>query len=237
MGKRAIVVDDDRAACDLIREVLTSSGMETLTLTNSGEAARHLDEEKFAVALLDFRMPNPDGQEIARQMRRGGFNQMTPIIMLSEDRELSAVSRGFRAGANFFLYKPVDKGRLAKLIRAAQGAIEHEARRFRRIPFRSRVNVRAGSIEANGETINVSMDGLLMQANRLLPIGTAVQVSLHLEAGVKPLAGRGSVMRTVGERQMAIRLNQLPLAENCRLQEFLLPMILESRPGINMGAV
>lgn len=237
MGKRALVVDDDRAACDLIREVLASSGMETLTLTDSGEAAKHLEKEKFAVALVDFRMPSPDGQEIARQIRRGGFNQMTPIIMLSEDRELSAVSRGFQAGASFFLYKPVDKGRLAKLIRAAQGAIEHEARRFRRIPFRSRVNVKAGSVEASGETINVSMDGLLMQSNRLMPIGTAVHVSLQLEAGMRPMVGRGSVMRTIGEREMAIRLNQLPLAENCRLQEFLLPMILEGQPEMSMAGV
>ena len=230
MGKRALVVDDEVAACSLIRDGLSSSGIDAVVVTKSYEAADYLRKEKFLVVLLDFRMPTPDGSEIAREMRRGGFNQMTPIIMLSEDQELKAVSQGFQAGANFFVYKPIDKGRLMMVIRAAQGAIEHETRRFRRVPFRSRVDVRSGEIETSGETINVSMDGMLLRASRVIPRGAAVHVSLHLAAGMKPVVGMGSVMRTTGENEMAIRLNRMSIAENCRLQEFLLPMILQDRP-------
>ena len=230
MGKRALVVDDEVAACSLIRDGLSSSGIDAVVVTKSCEAADYLRKEKFLVVLLDFRMPTPDGSEIAREMRRGGFNQMTPIIMLSEDQELKAVSQGFQAGANFFVYKPIDKGRLMMVIRAAQGAIEHETRRFRRVPFRSRVDVRSGEIEMSGETINVSMDGMLLRASRVIPRGAAVHVSLHLAAGMKPVVGMGSVMRTAGENEMAIRLNRMSIAENCRLQEFLLPMILQDRP-------
>lgn len=236
MQKRALIVDDEAAACQLIRDGLLSSGIDAVIVMNGREAAELLRKEKFLVVLLDFRMPSPDGTEIAREMRSGGFNQMTPIIMLSEDQELRAVSQGFQAGANFFLYKPIDKSRLLKVIRAAQGAIEHETRRFRRVPFRSRVDVRSGEIEASGETINVSMDGMLLHANRLIPRGAAVHVSLHLATGMRPVVGMGSVMRTVGENEMAIRLNRLSIAENCRLQEFLLPMILQERPEMSPPA-
>ena len=63
-----------------------------------------------------------------------------------------------------------------------------------------------------------------------------MHVSLHLAAGMKPVVGMGSVMRTAGENEMAIRLNRMSIAENCRLQEFLLPMILQDRPEASSPA-
>jgi hypothetical protein len=40
-----------------------------------------------------------DGPDLARIARRSGFNQMTPIIMVSDDQSTSAISDGFAAGA------------------------------------------------------------------------------------------------------------------------------------------
>jgi len=48
-----------------------------------------------------------------------------------------------------------------------------------------------------------------------------VQVSLFLGQN-SPVIGEGSVMRTVGENQMGIQLNGLPIQESSRLQDFLL---------------
>jgi hypothetical protein len=45
--------------------------------------------------------------------------------------------------------------------------------------------------------------------------------------GGKPLLGTGAVMRTVGEHQMGIQFNLLRTDESGRLQEFLLPLIIE----------
>src|ERR1700691_6541533 len=132
MQRRALVVDDEPAVCEFIRGILRSTGAEVLTLTSGLEAQVHLREEKFAVALLDLRMPAPDGAELTRQTRAFGINQRTPIILISDDQSAAAVSLAFAAGVRFFLYKPIDKTRLLKLIRATQGAIGHERRRFRR---------------------------------------------------------------------------------------------------------
>jgi CheY-like chemotaxis protein len=120
MYRRALVVDDEPAICDLIQKVLLSAGLEALTLTRSAEAPGLLEEGKFDVVFLDLHMPSPDGIEIARQMRRTEANRMTPIILISDDQRPSAMSIGFEAGANFFLYKPIDKDRLLKLVRATR---------------------------------------------------------------------------------------------------------------------
>jgi DNA-binding response OmpR family regulator len=225
MRRRALVVDDEPAVCQLIHEVMNSVGMNVLALTESAEAAKYLRDEKFEVVLLDLRMPAPGGIEVARQTRGSGFNRMTPIIMISDDQNLSAVSEGFDAGANFFLYKPIDKGRLLHLIRATRGAIEHEKRRFRRVRHRAPVRLTWDKMEVQGETVDISLNGMLVKAARCVPSGSMVEVNLELSPGSKPIVGPATVMRTMGENQMGIEFTQLNKIESSRLQEFLLPLV------------
>jgi CheY-like chemotaxis protein len=75
-------------------------------------------------------------------MRSSRFNRTTPIVLISDDQRPSALSVGFAAGASFFLYKPIDKAQLLKLVRATQGAMEHERRRTRRLTIPSRVRLK-----------------------------------------------------------------------------------------------
>jgi DNA-binding response OmpR family regulator len=228
--RRALIVDDDAAVCELVQSVLSSTGMEVLALTMGKDATALLRDSKFSVLLFDLRMPPPDGLELARQARGSGFNQMTPIILLSDDQSTTAVSEGFAAGASFFLYKPIDKGGLLRLVRATHGAIEHERRRFRRVALQSKVRLSSDSGEIEGETIDVSLNGLLVRASRQIPAGSTVRVSLHLSPDTKPIVGSGFVMRTLADNRMGIQLNQLTMAESGRLQEFLLPLILREGP-------
>lgn len=225
MHKRALIVDDEPATCELIEKVLTSAGIESLSIRNSAEASDLLRHGGFAVAFLDYHMAFPDGPALARQMRDSECNRTTPIILISDDQRPRAMSKGFEAGASFFLYKPIDKDRLQRLVRATQGALEHERRRTRRIPLRSRVLLRFRGQEIEGETVDVSMQGILVRAQRTIPIGSSAEISLELTKAMRPIVGMGSVVRFHGKDQMGIHLGRLPLEESQRLQEFLLPLI------------
>jgi PilZ domain len=108
-----------------------------------------------------------------------------------------------------------------KLVRATQGAIEHERRRT----LRSRVKLRMGEQEIDGETVDVSMEGVLVKAARAVPIGSSVDVSLHLSTGMKPVEGAGCVVRLTAANQKGIHLARLIPEESQRLQEFLLSMV------------
>ncbi|HUO33767.1 MAG TPA: response regulator [Candidatus Acidoferrum sp.] len=227
MRERALVVDDDPGVCELIHSVLGATGIEVLALSTGLEAPTHLQKEKFAVALFDLRMESPDGAELARLARSSGLNQMTPIILMSDDFCTSAVSEAFSAGASFFLYKPIDKSRLLKLVRATRGAIEHERRRFRRVALKMPVVLTKGNQELAGETLDVSLNGLLMQAAGTMPAGSPVQVTLHLTPDAKPIVCRGCVMRVLAGNRMGVQLYALPIGESARFQEFLLPLILQ----------
>jgi DNA-binding response OmpR family regulator len=227
MTRRALIVDDEPAMCELMKGVLSSTGLDSLTLTKSSDASGYLREEKFDVVLLDFAMPAPSGIDLAQQARGSGFNQKTPIIMISDDPRPSAVSEGFEAGASFFLYKPLDTSRLLRLIRVTQGAIEHEKRRFRRVPVRSKVRLSSELGDIDCETIDLSLNGMMVKAPRTVPTGSHVRVSLDMPNGAQPIVGNGSVMRMIGENQMGIQFNLLRTDESGRLQEFLLPLIIE----------
>ena len=226
MQRRALVVDDEAIMCEFFQSVLNATGMDVVCLTKSSEAVQYLRDEKFDVVLLDLRMPTPDGVALARLARDSGFNRMTPIIMISEDQHTRVVAEGFEAGASFFLYKPIDKKKLLQLVRATQGAVEHERRRFRRIPLRSRVHFTNDTGEWDGETIDVSLNGMMVRTPKTVPQGSSLGFSLYLDSSMKPVVGAGSVMRVVGENQMGILLNRMSVAETNRLQEFLMPMIV-----------
>jgi len=226
MYKRALVVDDEPAICDLIQKVLLSAGLEALTLTRSAEAPGLLEEGKFDVVFLDLHMPTPDGIELARQMRRSEANRMTPIILISDDQRPSAMSIGFEAGANFFLYKPIDKDRLLKLVRATQGAMENERRRTRRVPLQSRLQLGFGLENFEGQTMDLSPRGVLVKAHRILPPGSSLSLRLHLSGRMKPIVATGLVVRILEGNQMGIHFDRLDFTESERLQEYLLPLVL-----------
>ncbi|HTW22140.1 MAG TPA: response regulator [Candidatus Baltobacteraceae bacterium] len=228
--RRALVVDDDPAARDLIHGVLGSTGIDVLALSNGGDAMELLRTEKFAALLFDLRMPAPDGIALTRRARSPGFNQRTPVILLSDDQSPRACTEGFVAGASFFFYKPLDKGHLLSLARAIGGAIEHERRRFRRILLRVPVKLVFDHAEVRAETIDVSLDGMLVAAQRSLPPGSPVQVALELVPGGKPIVGSGVVMRALPGNKLGLHMNGLTVIEMERLQEFLLPLILQEKP-------
>ena len=225
MHKRALIVDDEPATCELIEKVLTSAGIESMWIKKSADALDLLRNGKFEMAFLGYHMPLPDGPALTRQMRDSDFNRTTPVVLISDDQRPSAMAKGFAAGASFFLYKPLDKDRLQRLVRATQGVLEQEHRRTRRIPLRSRVSIGYCGQQIEGETVDISMQGLLVKAQRTIPIGSSAEITLHLARAIKPIVGTGSVVRLDGKNQMGIHLGRLALSESQRLQEFLLPLI------------
>jgi CheY-like chemotaxis protein len=212
--------------CELISTVLASEGMEVHTASVSGDALARLRKEKFDAVFLDVHMPAPSGIELAQAMRAGGFNVKTPIVMITGDGDPSVLRRGFESGANFFLFKPVDRRGLLRLARATQGSIQHEKRRFQRVAVRCKALVESGGDRLQGETLDISMGGVLVEAASIFDVGAKVDLQLHI-GGPKPLGARGRVVR-VQDNRMGIVLDNLGAAESARLQEFLLPHILSA---------
>lgn len=230
MTTRALIVDDEPAIAELIQVVLQTAGLQAHVETDSRTAGELLAKEKFDVIFLDVHMPQPDGIALARQARSGGFNRSTPLVMITGLDDLTLQKRSFEAGANFFLFKPIDRQRVLRVVRSTQAAVQHERRRFQRVAVRCKVSLAAGEKTIEGKTLDVSLGGLQAEANGPeasgFPKGTVVAVFLHLGTGA-PLRVRGTVMRVIGETQMGIQFVKMDGVDSERLQEFLLPHILK----------
>jgi DNA-binding response OmpR family regulator len=228
--KRALVVDDEPGVSALLQEVLGSVDIEAEALGQREQIGRRIKEEKFDVVLIGLCGPGGEGVEIARMIRESGLNRMTPIIMISADQSPSALSRGFQSGATFFAYKPLDRAHLLGLIRVSQGAIEHERRRFRRVPVQVKVRIKSTHAEVLGETVDVSLNGAMVKVPQTIPVGTLVEVSLYLLAGAQPIVGLGTIVRIVDADHMGVLIDRLSHMELARLQDCLLPRIDGSNP-------
>jgi hypothetical protein len=131
------------------------------------------------------------------------------------------MSVGFEAGASFFLYKPIDKDRLLKLIRATQGTMEHDRRRTRRISLESRVLLQFGVEELEAQSVDISPSGIMVESDRTFPPGSLVLIRMHLSERMRSIMGEGSVVRIVGGNRMGIHFDRLAPEEAERLQEVL----------------
>ncbi|HXJ10712.1 MAG TPA: PilZ domain-containing protein, partial [Candidatus Limnocylindrales bacterium] len=146
--------------------------------------------------------------------------------MITGEEERTVMRRAFEAGVEFFLFKPVERNKLLKLIRVTEGPIERERRRFFRVRLRCRVLMEAGSDRLEGTTLDLSLGGALVQSRRAFPSGTLATVNLELGDGRSLMRLVARVIRIVGTDCMGIQFESLGPQESVRLQEFLLPLIL-----------
>lgn len=222
--KAALIVDGEPSIGGILEEVLKSEGMETITMAHGSEAADYARAQKFDVVFVDSSSPLSDGIELTRKIRRSGYNYRTPIVMITTPKYTGFLTEGFEAGASFMIYKPIDRTRLQRLVRLMQGVIENEIRRFRRVVVEVKALIQSGGEEVQAATVDLSLNGALVRAERIFPRGSTVKINLYV-APLQPVVGHGLVMRTVNDNQMGIQFDGLSFNESTRLQDFLLPLV------------
>lgn len=116
-GKRILLVDDDETLRSSLAEQLQlHEEFETTEAGTAAEALEKIKNDYFDIVLLDVGLPDMDGRECCRLMRRGGMN--APVIMLTAADTDSDTILGLDAGANDYVAKPFRLGVLLARLRA-----------------------------------------------------------------------------------------------------------------------
>lgn len=116
---RVVVVDDDRAMCDMLAAALRTLGFEVTTFDRADPALEHILSTPTDIVLTDVRMPGSDGLDLCTQVHVA--KPRLPVIVLTGFGSLDAAVQAMRAGAYDFLSKPVE---LEELEFAVQRAAE-----------------------------------------------------------------------------------------------------------------
>ncbi|MBT3305110.1 MAG: response regulator transcription factor [Alphaproteobacteria bacterium] len=116
-GKRILIVDDDPTLLEMLSEQLQlHEEFLTTGAATASEALEQAKEDYFDVILLDVGLPDMDGREVCRLMRRNGVT--SPIIMLTGADTDADTILGLDAGANDYITKPFRLGVLLARLRA-----------------------------------------------------------------------------------------------------------------------
>lgn len=100
---RILVVDDDDATCELLREALTDEGYAVATVPHGAAALELVRHHQPAVILCDLRMPIMDGWSFVEQYRRVARPHAS-IVLLSAIKDVEESAK--RLGAAGFVRKP-----------------------------------------------------------------------------------------------------------------------------------
>lgn len=103
-----LLVDDQPANLLVLEAVLGDMGQNLVRARSGEEALRLLEQQEFAVVLLDVRMPGLDGFETARIMRSRPETRTTPVIFISaQSGEEFPLIEAYKLGAVDYLVKPI----------------------------------------------------------------------------------------------------------------------------------
>jgi CheY-like chemotaxis protein len=117
--KKILVVDDEVAILEIMKEFFETGGYRVATAKNAQEALKILSNEVFMVMFLDLKLPDMDGIKLCKQIRRDNF--VAIIYAVTGYTNFYNLMDCRAAGFDDFFVKPVD---IKILLKAANDAFE-----------------------------------------------------------------------------------------------------------------
>ena len=129
---KILVIDDEQALVEVIREALIEEGMEVVSANNADEGLRLFFQHQPHLVVLDIMLPGSDGWEVCRRIRQVSS---LPILMLTARTDGSDLVRGLNMGADDYVTKPFSleilRARIEALLRRSFNSRAHPvAQRF-----------------------------------------------------------------------------------------------------------
>ena len=145
---KIIIVDDDPNIRELVSALLQNNGFEACEASDGREALQKIGSDNPDLAIIDIMMPNMDGFELCRHLRR--YYENMPVLMLTAKGELASKVKAFGLGADDYLTKPFEGGELVVRVQAL----------LRRYKIDASQVIQIGSVIIDKNSYTVTMDGL-----------------------------------------------------------------------------
>jgi len=115
---RVLVVDDTASNVKLLADVLGARGYEVLTAAAGPEALGVMERQPPDIVLLDVMMPGMSGYDVCRKIRENPATAMLPVVLVTALDPGQERVKGFEAGADDFLTKPIHQAELLARVRS-----------------------------------------------------------------------------------------------------------------------
>ena len=111
---KILVVDDERDVCNFVKNFFEERGFEVLTALDGKQALTIAENENPLIVLLDIRMPEMDGIETLRCIKKK--RPKDKVIMVTCVEDLDKMDEAKRLGAEAYITKPLVLGELVKAV-------------------------------------------------------------------------------------------------------------------------
>ncbi len=218
MALQALLLSNDPDVLKTIRRALDTVNIDLQVCHNAEEAGHILKRRKYDSVLVDCDIRSAPA--VLRDLRKGKSNKS--CIAFALINQATTIQQAFEMGANFVLDKPLAMDRTIRSVRAAQGLIMRERRRYHRylVNATGTIIVDAGTELPVGIT-NISEGGISIECVRCLDEGGAARLRFLLPGSKKPLEIKGEIAWAGADGRAGIRFQVLPVAAKEELEEWM----------------
>jgi DNA-binding response OmpR family regulator len=152
MTVRLLMIEDDQRLAAMVGDYLGRAGFELTHAADAASGFERLKASSFDLVILDLMLPDADGLDVCRAIRRHDAWRSIPIIMVTAKGSETDRVLGLELGADDYVVKPIVFKELAARIRAV-------LRRGRMEPLPARISIGGGEIEMDLERFEVRIAG------------------------------------------------------------------------------
>ena len=113
---KVCIVDDSRAASDMMTTILMAGHHSVKAYNESVGVEASIAQDRPDLILLDVVMPERNGYEVLRALKRQGSTKAVPVILVTSKGEETDVRWGLRQGAAAYVTKPFSESSLLEAI-------------------------------------------------------------------------------------------------------------------------
>ena len=127
MTTKILIIDDDPITRLLAAEKLTEENFRVFEAANGQQGLAMIKQIKPDLVLLDVIMPDIDGYDVCKEIRRNPELASLPVIMLTGLEDNASIVRAYDYGATDFVTKPIDPAQLLDALQRAWDPAESRA--------------------------------------------------------------------------------------------------------------
>jgi len=127
MAQKILIIDDDLDTLRLVSLILQRQGYEISVASDGNQGLDKAIEEKPDLILLDIMMPEIDGYEVARRLRKNKLTAKTPILMFTAKNQLDDKVASFEVGVDDYLTKPTHPSELQSHVKTLLSRVGQQA--------------------------------------------------------------------------------------------------------------
>ncbi len=141
-----LIVEDDFHTRKLIEDILIDEGYTPVSAADAQEALDIMEHQHIDLMITDIMMPGMDGYSLTEMLRSSGYD--FPILMMTAKETIKDKRKGFLAGTDDYMVKPVDEEELILRIKAL----------LRRAKIVSERKIIIGKVSLNYDSLTVSRE-------------------------------------------------------------------------------